>query len=91
MAIPLFFLTRKVRRAGIPPTPRCGFSTAVHKRRNLVVFGGVYDQYDKHDLVSTFYNDVYVFRMVPSASSRKGAGTPVLRLPTKSDLAGTVS
>ena len=54
-----------MRRAGIPPTPRCGFSTAVHKRRNLVVFGGVYDQYDKHDLVSTFYNDVYVFRMVP--------------------------
>jgi len=54
----------KVRRAGIPPTPRCGFSTAVHKRRNLVVFGGVFDQYDKHDLVSTFYNDVYVFRMV---------------------------
>ena len=53
----------KVRRAGIPPTPRCGFSTAVHKRRNLIVFGGVLDEYDKHDLISTFYNDVYVFRM----------------------------
>jgi len=34
----------KVRRAGIPPTPRCGFSTTVHKQRNLVVFGGVFDQ-----------------------------------------------
>ena len=34
----------KVRRAGIPPSPRCGFSVAVHKRRNLIVFGGVFDQ-----------------------------------------------
>ena len=31
----------KVRKAGIPPTPRCGFSSSVHKKRNLVVFGGV--------------------------------------------------
>ncbi|KAJ1479955.1 hypothetical protein T484DRAFT_1901936 [Baffinella frigidus] len=53
----------KVRKAGIPPTPRCGFSSAVHKKRNLVVFGGVLDVYEKQDLKSTFYNDVYAFRM----------------------------
>jgi hypothetical protein len=53
----------KVRRAGVPPTPRCGFSTAVHKKRNLVIFGGVLDEYDKQDLTSTFYNDVFILRM----------------------------
>eukprot|EP00960_Hanusia_phi_P002780 82417-Hanusia_phi.AAC.1 len=53
----------KVRKGGIPPSPRCGFSTCVHKKRNLVVFGGVYDEYSKHDLSSTFFNDIFVFRM----------------------------
>ncbi|EKX32725.1 hypothetical protein GUITHDRAFT_82055, partial [Guillardia theta CCMP2712] len=53
----------KVRRGGIPPSPRCGFSTCVHKKRNLVVFGGVHDEYSKHDLTSTFFNDIFVFRM----------------------------
>ena len=30
------FVWTKVRRAGIPPSPRCGFSATVHKKRNMV-------------------------------------------------------
>ena len=36
---------------------------ATHKRRNMVVFGGVVDEHDRDDLRSTFYADLHVFRM----------------------------
>eukprot|EP00281_Chroomonas_sp_CCMP1168_P012603 CAMPEP_0206285110 /NCGR_PEP_ID=MMETSP0047_2-20121206/41138_1 /ASSEMBLY_ACC=CAM_ASM_000192 /TAXON_ID=195065 /ORGANISM="Chroomonas mesostigmatica_cf, Strain CCMP1168" /LENGTH=131 /DNA_ID=CAMNT_0053715619 /DNA_START=128 /DNA_END=519 /DNA_ORIENTATION=+ len=29
----------------------------------MIIFGGVHDEYEKDDLKSTFYNDVYSFRM----------------------------
>eukprot|EP01113_Clastostelium_recurvatum_P039544 TRINITY_DN6047_c0_g1_i8.p1 TRINITY_DN6047_c0_g1~~TRINITY_DN6047_c0_g1_i8.p1 ORF type:complete len:558 (-),score=180.17 TRINITY_DN6047_c0_g1_i8:229-1902(-) len=54
----------KVKKAGIPPSPRSGMGAIVDRTR-LLILGGVYDE-DKPDelsLVSTFYNDIYAFHM----------------------------
>ncbi|XP_074589336.1 uncharacterized protein LOC141845177 [Curcuma longa] len=53
----------KVKKSGIPPGPRAGFSVCVHKKR-AVLFGGVVDMETQGDvLMSLFMNELYGFQM----------------------------
>ncbi|CAL9100023.1 Kelch domain-containing protein [Musa troglodytarum] len=53
----------KVKRSGMPPGPRAGFSMSVHKRR-AVLFGGVVDMETEGDLLmSLFMNELYGFQL----------------------------
>ncbi|KAG5504142.1 hypothetical protein JIQ42_05974 [Leishmania sp. Namibia] len=53
----------KVRLGGVPPPIRCGVSCAFKDKR-LYLFGGVVDiESPGGKMVSTFYNDLYVFHM----------------------------
>ena len=54
----------RVKRAGMPPGPRSGFSLAVHRNR-AVLFGGCVD-HEAHGgeaLVSEFYNELYALAL----------------------------
>ncbi|CAD5185576.1 unnamed protein product [Musa acuminata subsp. malaccensis] len=53
----------KVKKSGMPPGPRAGFSMSVHKRR-AVLFGGVVDMETEGDLLmSLFMNELYGFQL----------------------------
>uniref|UniRef100_A0A2P2KNR0 Kelch repeat-containing family protein n=1 Tax=Rhizophora mucronata TaxID=61149 RepID=A0A2P2KNR0_RHIMU len=53
----------KVKRIGMPPAPRAGFSMCVHKKRALL-FGGVVDMEMEGDLMmSIFLNEMYGFQL----------------------------
>ncbi|CAN6449208.1 unnamed protein product [Victoria cruziana] len=53
----------KVKKIGLPPGPRAGFSMCVHKKRALL-FGGVVDMEVEDDsLMSVFLNELYGFQM----------------------------
>ncbi|KAG7954332.1 hypothetical protein I3843_11G011600 [Carya illinoinensis] len=53
----------KVKKSGMPPGPRAGFSMCVHKRRALL-FGGVVDMEIKGDVImSLFLNELYGFQL----------------------------
>ncbi|XP_077253059.1 galactose oxidase/kelch repeat superfamily protein isoform X2 [Tasmannia lanceolata] len=53
----------KVKKGGMPPGPRAGFSMCVHKKRALL-FGGVVDMEVKGDvLMSLFLNELYGFQL----------------------------
>ncbi|CAG9572042.1 conserved hypothetical protein [Leishmania major strain Friedlin] len=53
----------KIKLGGIPPPIRCGVSCAFKDKR-LYLFGGVVDiESPGGKMVSTFYNDLYVFHM----------------------------
>ncbi|KAG6391268.1 hypothetical protein SASPL_149021 [Salvia splendens] len=53
----------KVKKTGMPPGPRAGFSMAVHKKRALF-FGGVVDMEMEGDLmISLFLNEIYGFQL----------------------------
>ncbi|KAG5508708.1 hypothetical protein JKF63_05206 [Porcisia hertigi] len=53
----------KIKLSGIPPPIRCGVSCAFRDKR-LYLFGGVVDiESPGGKMVSTFYNDLYVFHM----------------------------
>ncbi|EPS63666.1 hypothetical protein M569_11109, partial [Genlisea aurea] len=53
----------KVKKSGMPPGPRAGFSMCVHKRRALL-FGGVVDMEMEGDLMmSLFLNELYGFQL----------------------------
>nr|XP_048330383.1 kelch domain-containing protein 4 isoform X2 [Ziziphus jujuba var. spinosa] len=53
----------KVKKSGMPPGPRAGFSMCVHKRR-AVLFGGVVDMEVKGDVImSLFLNELYGFQL----------------------------
>ncbi|KAG5481931.1 hypothetical protein LSCM1_05641 [Leishmania martiniquensis] len=53
----------KIRLGGVPPPIRCGVSCA-SKDKRLYLFGGVVDiESPGGKMVSTFYNDLYVFHM----------------------------
>ncbi|GMH07996.1 hypothetical protein Nepgr_009836 [Nepenthes gracilis] len=53
----------KVKKSGMPPGPRAGFSMCVHKKRALL-FGGVVDMEVEGDLVmSVFLNELYGFQL----------------------------
>ncbi|XP_058093793.1 uncharacterized protein LOC131239899 isoform X3 [Magnolia sinica] len=53
----------KVKKSGMPPGPRAGFSMCVHKKRALL-FGGVVDMEVKGDvLMSLFLNELYGFQL----------------------------
>ncbi|EFJ09772.1 hypothetical protein SELMODRAFT_129414 [Selaginella moellendorffii] len=53
----------KVKKSGMAPGPRAGFSMCVHKKR-AILFGGVVDTDDKGDsLHSVFMNEMYAFQM----------------------------
>jgi N-acetylneuraminic acid mutarotase len=47
----------RMKRSGIPPTPRSGMSAILDKRR-LLVFGGVFDEEEDIKMKSNFYNDM---------------------------------
>lgn len=52
----------KVKKSGMPPGPRAGFSVCVHKRR-AVLFGGVVDMEAEGDvMMSLFLNELYGFQ-----------------------------
>ncbi|KAF3793696.1 Kelch domain-containing protein 4 [Nymphaea thermarum] len=52
-----------VKKSGLPPGPRAGFSMCVHKKRALL-FGGVVDMEVEDDsLMSVFLNELYGFQM----------------------------
>ncbi|EHA8586412.1 putative protein WVD2-like 7 [Cocos nucifera] len=52
-----------VKKSGMPPRPRAGFSMCVHKKRALL-FGGVIDMEAEGDvLMSLFMNDLYGFQL----------------------------
>ncbi|GMN56834.1 hypothetical protein TIFTF001_025955 [Ficus carica] len=52
----------KVKKSGMPPGPRAGFSMCVHKRR-AVLFGGVVDMEAEGDvMMSLFLNELYGFQ-----------------------------
>ncbi|KAL3684696.1 hypothetical protein R1sor_002718 [Riccia sorocarpa] len=60
---PRTFEWNKVKKIGLPPGPRAGFSLCVHKKR-AVFFGGVVDSEETGDLIrSVFLNDMYGFQM----------------------------
>ncbi|KAG6548348.1 hypothetical protein Mapa_010127 [Marchantia paleacea] len=60
---PRTFEWNKVKKIGLPPGPRAGFSMCVHKKR-VVFFGGVVDSEDTGDLIrSIFLNEMYGFQM----------------------------
>ncbi|KAL0415771.1 UNVERIFIED_CONTAM: hypothetical protein Slati_3409000 [Sesamum latifolium] len=53
----------KVKKSGLPPGPRAGFSMCVHKKRALL-FGGVVDMEMEGDLMmSLFLNEIYGFQL----------------------------
>ncbi|CAK9143482.1 unnamed protein product [Ilex paraguariensis] len=53
----------KVKKSGMPPGPRAGFSMCVHKKRALL-FGGVVDMEVQGDvMVSLFLNELYGFQL----------------------------
>ncbi|RDX87732.1 Kelch domain-containing protein 4, partial [Mucuna pruriens] len=53
----------KVKKSGMPPGPRAGFSMCVHKRRSLL-FGGVVDIEVEGDvMMSLFLNELYGFQL----------------------------
>ncbi|KAF5476620.1 hypothetical protein F2P56_003352 [Juglans regia] len=53
----------KVKKSGMPPGPRAGFSMCVHKKRALL-FGGVVDMEIKGDVImSLFLNELYGFQL----------------------------
>ncbi|RZC70105.1 hypothetical protein C5167_033230 [Papaver somniferum] len=53
----------KVKKSGMPPGPRAGFTIAVHKKRALL-FGGVVDMEIEGDvMMSLFLNELYGFQM----------------------------
>ncbi|KAL8464186.1 hypothetical protein ACS0TY_033924 [Phlomoides rotata] len=53
----------KVKKSGMPPGPRAGFSMCVHKKRALL-FGGVVDMEMEGDLMmSLFLNEIYGFQL----------------------------
>ncbi|KAJ7956105.1 Kelch domain-containing protein 4 [Quillaja saponaria] len=53
----------KVKKSGMPPGPRAGFSMCLHKRRALL-FGGVVDMEVEGDvLMSLFLNELYGFQL----------------------------
>ncbi|KAH6835865.1 Galactose oxidase/kelch repeat superfamily protein, partial [Perilla frutescens var. hirtella] len=53
----------KVKKPGMPPGPRAGFSMCVHKKRALL-FGGVVDMEMEGDLMmSLFLNEIYGFQL----------------------------
>ncbi|RWR96935.1 kelch domain-containing protein 4 [Cinnamomum micranthum f. kanehirae] len=52
----------KIKKSGMPPGPRAGFSVCVHKKRALL-FGGVVDMEVGGDvLMSLFLNELYGFQ-----------------------------
>ncbi|KAL3015602.1 hypothetical protein AAZX31_06G165500 [Glycine max] len=53
----------KVKKSGMPPGPRAGFSMCVHKRRALL-FGGVVDiEVEVDVMMSLFLNELYGFQL----------------------------
>ncbi|XP_047327319.1 kelch domain-containing protein 4 [Impatiens glandulifera] len=53
----------KVKKSGMPPGPRAGFSMCIHKKR-AVLFGGVVDMEVGGDgLLSLFLNELYGFQL----------------------------
>ncbi|KAK9108364.1 hypothetical protein Syun_024375 [Stephania yunnanensis] len=53
----------KVKKSGMPPGPRAGFSMSVHKKRALL-FGGVVDMEVEGDVImSLFLNELYGFQL----------------------------
>ncbi|KAK6250201.1 hypothetical protein SCA6_004206 [Theobroma cacao] len=53
----------KVKKSGMPPGARAGFSMCVHKKRALL-FGGVVDMEMKDDvMMSLFLNELYGFQL----------------------------
>ncbi|XP_074287819.1 uncharacterized protein LOC141612972 [Silene latifolia] len=53
----------KVKKSGMPPGARAGFSMCVHKKR-AVLFGGVVDMEVQGDvMMSLFLNEIYGFQM----------------------------
>ncbi|KAL5748268.1 hypothetical protein ACOSP7_025301 [Xanthoceras sorbifolium] len=53
----------KVKKSGMPPGPRAGFSMCVHKKRALL-FGGVVDMEMEGDVImSLFLNELYGFQL----------------------------
>lgn len=53
----------KVKKSGMPPGPRAGFSMSVHKRRALL-FGGVVDVEVEGDaMMSLFLSELYGFQL----------------------------
>ncbi|XP_050887411.1 uncharacterized protein LOC127092556 isoform X1 [Lathyrus oleraceus] len=53
----------KVKKSGMPPGPRAGFSMCVHKRRALL-FGGVVDiEVEGDAMMSLFLNEFYGFQL----------------------------
>ncbi|XP_021720227.1 kelch domain-containing protein 4-like [Chenopodium quinoa] len=53
----------KVKKSGMPPGPRAGFSMCVHKKR-AVLFGGVVDMEAGGDvMMSLFLNELYGFQL----------------------------
>ncbi|KAG6587427.1 Kelch domain-containing protein 4, partial [Cucurbita argyrosperma subsp. sororia] len=53
----------KVKKGGMPPGPRAGFSMCVHKRRAML-FGGVVDMEVEGDaMMSLFLNELYAFQL----------------------------
>ncbi|CAI9113003.1 OLC1v1013522C1 [Oldenlandia corymbosa var. corymbosa] len=53
----------KVKKSGMPPGPRAGFSMCVHKKRALL-FGGVVDMEMEGDvMLSLFLNELYGFQL----------------------------
>ncbi|GAB4860514.1 hypothetical protein Ancab_035673 [Ancistrocladus abbreviatus] len=53
----------KVKKSGMPPGPRAGFSVCVHKKR-AVLFGGVVDMEVEGDvMMSIFLNELYGFQL----------------------------
>ncbi|PWA70978.1 hypothetical protein CTI12_AA282860 [Artemisia annua] len=59
----LAFSFSSVKKGGMPPGPRAGFSMFVHKKR-VVLFGGVVDIEAEGDvLMSLFLNERYGFQL----------------------------
>ncbi|KAK6920577.1 protein of unknown function DUF4110 [Dillenia turbinata] len=53
----------KVKKSGMPPGPRAGFSMCIHKKRALL-FGGVVDmEVEGDDMMSMFLNELYGFQL----------------------------
>ncbi|KAK1433888.1 hypothetical protein QVD17_10806 [Tagetes erecta] len=60
---PKTWVWNKVKKGGMPPGPRAGFSMCVHKNR-AVLFGGVVDMEAEGDvLMSLFLNELYGFQL----------------------------
>ncbi|MFS7971619.1 putative kelch-type beta propeller [Helianthus anomalus] len=60
---PKTWVWNKVKKGGMPPGPRAGFSMSVHKNR-AVLYGGVVDMETEGDvLMSLFLNELYGFQL----------------------------